>query len=94
MEKQSLLHISVCVYVRVDAQVCGGVNVRAHVALFIQHAMPLRHIVLSILASVALPYFSTSSHKMNDVREKESLNINCVFWFSLQILPKMLRMLR
>jgi hypothetical protein len=24
----------------VDAQVCGGVNVRARVALFIQHVMP------------------------------------------------------
>jgi hypothetical protein len=34
--------------------------------------------------SLALPYFSTLSHKPQDFRKKDSLNIKCVFLFSLQ----------
>jgi len=34
---------------------------------------------------LALPYFSTLSHKHYNFWKKELLNIKCVFWFSLQL---------
>ena len=45
-------------------------------------------IILSSVASLALPYFSTLSHKRHDLRRKEILNIKCVLRFSLQLLPE------
>jgi len=38
------------------------------VALVIQHAKCMPHIILSVLACLALLYFSTLSHKINDSR--------------------------
>jgi hypothetical protein len=48
-------------------------------ALFIQHAMHLRRIILSSIACMALPYFSTLSHKRHDFQGKKLLNVKCVF---------------
>jgi hypothetical protein len=48
------------------------------VALVIQHAKRMRRIILSSVASLALPYFSTLSHKRYDFRKK-LLSIKCVF---------------
>jgi len=42
---------------------------------------------LSSVASTALLYFSTLSHKRHDVREKKKyFDTKCLFWFYLQIL--------
>jgi hypothetical protein len=38
-------------------------------ALVIQHVKRMRHIVLSPLASLDLPYFSTLSHKRRDLKK-------------------------
>jgi hypothetical protein len=55
------------------------------VALVIQHAMPMRRIILSSVSYPAVPYFSTLSHKRHDFRKKRLLNIKFVFWFSLHL---------
>ena len=39
-------------------------------ALVIQHAMDMRHIVLSSMACLAVPYFSTFSRKLQDWQNK------------------------
>jgi hypothetical protein len=44
-----------------------------------------RAAILPFAASLAPPYFSTLSHKRHDFREK-LVDVNCVFWFSLQLL--------
>ena len=49
-------------------------------ALLIQHAMRMRHIILSSVACPALQHFYTLSHKGHDFREGgELLNTKCVF---------------
>ena len=53
------------------------------VVLLMQHANSMRRIILSV-ACLALPRFSTLSHKQHN-SPKKVLNIKCVFWFSLQL---------
>jgi len=63
------------------------------VALAVQHAQRVRRIILSSLACLTVPYFSTLSHKRHDFR-KMLLNIKCLFWFSLQRLSERFLILR
>jgi len=56
--------------------------------------MPMRSIVLSSVARLALPLFSTLSHKRHDFLEKKILNIVYVFSFSLQLLSEIFLILR
>ena len=56
---------------------------RVHVALLIQHSKRMRHTVLSIVASLAPPYFR--HYLINGtIFVKKLLNIKCVILFSLQ----------
>jgi hypothetical protein len=75
-EKLYDYYIFVCVCVCVRA--CGYPGAWAcacacvHVALLIEYAMRIRHIVTSCVAPLAPPYFSTLSHKRRDFRKKKS----------------------
>jgi hypothetical protein len=46
-----------------------GVFKRLHVSFRIQHAKRMRHIVTSLVAPLAPPYFLTLSHKQRDFRK-------------------------
>ena len=65
MEKEKILQICVCARARVG--VCMRMR---HVILLIQHATRMGQIVTSFLASLALPRFSTLSHKRHDFLKK------------------------
>jgi hypothetical protein len=61
--------------------VCVCVCVCVCVALVIQHAKRMRPIILSCVAYLAVPYFSTLSHKRHDFRKKKSERQMCVLIF-------------
>jgi len=60
------------------------------VALVIKHAMPMRGIILSLVSSLVLPYFSKLSHKRQHFRKKKKiLNTKNVFvGFLYNVSPK------
>ena len=83
MEKQSVLHIFLCVRargclrrcVRARARVCVGVRVRgnAHVRAHVYPCLSSMQRVcatLSFVASLPAPYFSILSRKRHDFREE------------------------
>jgi len=63
------------------------------VALVNQHARRMRHIVLSSVACLAVPCFSTFSHNAT-IFENTLLKIKFLFWFSLQFLSETFLTLR
>ena len=65
--------------VRVGFWACACVCVR--VALLIQHATRVRHIVTSYVDPQSLPYFSILSHKWHDFRENVTGHKMCVLTF-------------
>jgi hypothetical protein len=66
-----------------------------YTALVIQHAKRTRHIILSFMASLAPPYFSTLSHKRHDSRGKKQLfSKKYMFWFLLQFFSEIFLILR
>ena len=83
------MRVCVCVCARcacVRACVCvgfrarGRVHGRMRVALLIQHAIRMRHILSSFVASLAPPCFSTSPHKQHDF-QKNVIELNVCFYF-------------
>ena len=63
-------------------------------ALVTQHETRMHHIILSSVAFLALPYFSTLSYKRKDFRKEKLLNIKSVFSFSLQLSSETFLILR
>jgi hypothetical protein len=82
------LMVCVCMRTRVCVRACGYPGAWAcacayvHVALLIQHATLMRHIVTSFVAPPAPPYFSTLSHKWCDFRKNVIYYKMCVLIFS------------
>ena len=64
------------------------------VALVIQHAKLMRHIILLSVACPALPDVTTLSHKMDDFREKFIEQKVCVLNFIRLISEKILILIR
>ena len=60
----------------------GRVHVRARVALLIQYATRVPHVVTSFVASLAPSHFSTLPHKRHDFRNKFVGHKMCVLIFS------------
>ena len=79
-----------CVWVCVSECVYVCVCVLASV---IQHSKRIRRIMLPSVASLALPYVCTLSHKGHDFRKKFA-KLKCVYWFSLELLSGKFLILR
>ena len=61
---------------------------RVSVALVIQHAMLMRHIIMPSVACLAQMCSSTLSHKLHDIWEKKFIEHKGVFWFYIEFLSK------
>jgi hypothetical protein len=88
--KSSKYYIFLCVFA---CGCCMYVGACMRVALLIEHAEHMCHIVTSSAAPLAPPCFSKLSHKWHNFEEKV-LNIECVFLFSIQVLFKTFLILR
>ena len=64
----NITYFCVCVRVctRARKRVPGRMGACVHVALLIQHAIRMRHVVTSFVAPLTLPHFLTLSHKWHD----------------------------
>jgi len=62
-------------------------------ALVVRHAKRIRRVILSSVACLAAPYFSTLSHKRHGF-DKTLWNMKCVFWLSLRYLSEIFLILR
>ena len=76
VEKQ--YYIFVCVRARAYVRACA----REHVALLIQHATCMRHVVTSFVAPLAPPHFSILSYKRCDFRKNVIEHKTCVLILS------------
>ena len=87
------IRLCVCVCVCVGGGVPGWLGACMRVALLSQHTTRMRHVVTSFVPPLAPPHFLTLSHNRT-IFGKKSLNINCVFWLSLQLLFQTFLVLR
>ena len=76
-------YLLVCVCVRACMWIPGCVAVCMHVALLIQHATRMRHIVTSFVAARSPPHLLTLSHEWRGFREKVTECKMCVLIFSI-----------
>jgi len=77
---------------------CGGraVNITysdcVFAAIGIQHAMRMRHVICGVPGSTiffhVISQTARFSEKKKKKKKKRTLNIKCVFWFSLQLLSE------
>ena len=85
----NIRYLCVCVYAYACVRACGYPGAWAcafayvHIALLIQHATRMRHIVTSFVTPQSPLYFSTLLHKRCDFRKKVIQHKTCVFIFSI-----------
>jgi hypothetical protein len=72
------MSVCVCVLAFVRASVCGCLGLCVCVAMLIQHATRMRHVVTSFVASLAPAHFLLCLIN-GTIFGKKSLNIKCVF---------------